>query len=224
MTQERPLPVALEDGSSVSALLTLPRASKACYVMAHGAGAGMHHPFLHDMAQRLAERRVATLRFQFPSMERGSKRPDAPATAQAAVRAACAAAAAATGLPLVAGGKSFGGRMTSQAQAVSPLPQVAGLAFLGFPLHPAGQPATARGDHLARVTVPMLFVQGTRDKLADPALISGLLASLGPKAGLLAVADADHGFQVPVRSGRTASDVTAEVADGLAAWVERLLA
>jgi predicted alpha/beta-hydrolase family hydrolase len=224
MTHEEPLSVALEDGSSVSALLMRPQAASACCVMAHGAGAGMHHPFLHDMAQRLAARRVATLRFQFPSMERGSKRPDAPATAHAAVRAACAAAHAATGLPLVAGGKSFGGRMTSQAQALSPLPQVFGLAFLGFPLHPAGRPASTRGEHLDGVKVPMLFVQGTRDTLADPALIARLVASLGPRATLMSVAEADHGFQVLVRSGRTSAEVMDEVADGLAGWVERVLA
>ena len=154
----------------MSGLLLVPPRANACYVLAHGAGAGMTHPFMEAVAIGLAARRIATLRFQFPYMQRGSKRPDPPSVAEAAVRGAVVGAARLTELPLFAGGKSFGGRMTSQAQAALPLPGVRGLVFIGFPLHPAGRPASARGRHLFDVHVPMLFLQGERDKLSDPQL------------------------------------------------------
>ncbi len=215
---DRPLRVVLDGTASVAALLRSPVDAVACHVLAHGAGAGMTHRFLQAVADGLAARRIATLRYQFPAMDRGAKRPDSPAVAHATVRAACRAARDATGLPLVAGGKSFGGRMTSQAEALEHLPGVVGLAFLGFPLHPPGKPSSERAAHLAQVGVPMLFVQGTRDKLADFARIEAVVARLGAAATLLSIAHADHGFDVLVRSGRTAADVLAEVLDGMAAW------
>ncbi len=204
----------------MSALLTTPNSPHAAFVLAHGAGAGMHHAFMAAVASGLAERGIATLRFQFPSMERHSKRPDTPRVAHAAVRAAVAAANdRLPGLPLFAGGKSFGGRMTSQAQAASPLPGVRGLVFLGFPLHPAGRPAQDRGDHLAGVACPMLFVQGTRDELADLALVTSLTARLGPLATLALFDDADHGFHVRARSGSNDAAVIARILDTIAAWI-----
>ncbi|MDM0035070.1 alpha/beta hydrolase [Variovorax sp. J22P271] len=212
----------LDDGQTVSALLLSPPAARACYVLAHGAGAGMAHAFMAGAADGLAQRGIATLRYQFPYMERGSKRTDAPAVAHAAVRAAVAHAAGRwPGLPLFAGGKSFGGRMTSQAQSLAPLPGVAGLVFLGFPLHPAGAPSSDRARHLFDVRVPMLFVQGTRDKLAAFDRIEQLVAKLGPAATLLRIAEADHSFHVLVRSGRSDAEVMAEVLDGAAAWMLR---
>lgn len=203
----------------MSALLRLPETAIACYVLAHGAGAGMTHPFMQAVADGLSERRIATLRYQFPYLERGSRRPDVPAVAHAAVRAACRAASEATPLPLIAGGKSFGGRMTSQAQALSALPRVAGLAFLGFPLHPPDKPSSDRAQHLADVQVPMLFVQGTRDKLAEYARVTQLVDKLGPKATLLTIEHADHGFEVLVRSGRKPDEVMVQFLDGLAHWI-----
>jgi len=218
MTAEQ-LTIDLGQSGSVSALLLRPQAAKACYVLAHGAGAGMTHRFMEEAASGLAERGIATLRYQFPYMEKGSKRPDAPAVAQAAVRAAVAEAARrCADLPLVAGGKSFGGRMTSQAQAIKPLASVRGLAFLGFPLHPAGKPATERATHLGQIPIPMLFVQGTQDKLAEPALIGPVVAALG-SASLHQVEAADHSFHVPARSGRNDREVMTEVLDTVAAWV-----
>jgi predicted alpha/beta-hydrolase family hydrolase len=211
-----PLRIALPDGSSVSALLDHPADAHAVLVLAHGAGAGMHHAFLAALAQGLAARGVATLRFQFPFTEQGSKRPDAPAVAQAAVRAAVSEAARLLpGLPLFAGGKSFGGRMTSQAQATEPMPGVQGLIFVGFPLHPAGKPATARAAHLQQIQVPMLFLQGTRDALADLALIRQTIDSLGPRATLHIVDGADHAFHVLVRSGRTDAQVLDELVEAI---------
>jgi predicted alpha/beta-hydrolase family hydrolase len=205
----------------VSALFLRPDNAFACYVLAHGSGAGMTHSFMEAVAEDLSARGVATLRFQFPYMEKKSRRPDPPKIAEACVRAAVSEAAMlAPGLPLIAGGKSFGGRMTSQAQAGEPLPGVRGLAFLGFPLHPADKPATARGEHLARVRIPMLFLQGTRDKLAELKLLRPLCRKL--KAELHEAADADHSFHVPVRSGRTDAEVRAEIAGALAAWARRL--
>ena len=201
-----------------------PPSAFAGTVLAHGAGAGMTHTFMASAAAGLAARGIATLRYQFPSMERGSRRPDPPAVAQAAVRAAIAAATSALeGLPLLAGGKSFGGRMTSLAQAERPLPGVRGLVFLGFPLHPANRPAADRARHLARVEIPMLFLGGTRDALADTNLLRPMVAGLGPLAALHEVAGADHGFHVPARSGRTDADVLAEVLDTMAAWARNLL-
>jgi predicted alpha/beta-hydrolase family hydrolase len=208
------------DDNSVAALLEAPVRPLAGYVFAHGAGAGMQHQFMAAIAQGLAERSIATLRFQFPFMEQGSRRPDTPAVAQAAVRAAVAEAARRLpGVPLFAGGKSFGGRMTSQAQAAAPLPSVRGLVFVGFPLHPAGKPSTARATHLAKVRVPMLFLQGTRDALADLALVQAETTGLGARATLHVVDGADHAFHVLVRSGRTDAQVREELLDAMARWM-----
>jgi uncharacterized protein len=191
-------------------------------VFAHGAGAGMDHAFMAALAAGLVQRGIAVLRFQFPFMEQGSKRPDTPAVAQAAVRAALAQAARRLpGVPLFAGGKSFGGRMTSQAQAHEPVPALRGLVFVGFPLHPAGRPATARADHLADVRVPMLFLQGTRDALADLALVRATVDRLGPRATLHVVDGADHSFHVLARSGRTDEQARAELLDTMAAWMHK---
>jgi len=203
----------------------MPSKARCCYVLAHGAGAGMAHPFMAAVAAELAERGVATLRFQFPYMEQGGRRPDPPALAQAAVRAAVAKAGElAPRLPLIAGGKSFGGRMTSQAQAASPLAGVRGLAFLGFPLHPAGKPSDERATHLADVKVPMLFLQGTRDTLADLGVLRPVVARLGRRATLRLFDNADHSFHVPARSGRKDPDVRREMLDLLAAWAENVTA
>jgi predicted alpha/beta-hydrolase family hydrolase len=212
--------IPLPDGGTVSGLLLLPEDAKACYVLAHGAGAGMTHPFLEGTAWDLAAREIATLRFQFPFMERGSKRPDPAPIAEAAVRAAVETAAARLpGMPLIAGGRSFGGRMASQAQARSELPGVRGLAFLGFPLHPAKKPSTVRGDHLAQVSLPMLFVQGTRDDLADLQLLRPLFNELGPRATLHLIDDADHSFHVRARVGKSDEVVRREIAEYLADWI-----
>jgi predicted alpha/beta-hydrolase family hydrolase len=218
----QPVTIALDDERSVSGLLLAPAGARACYVLAHGAGAGMTHPFMAAIAAGLAERGVATLRYQFHYMERRSKRPDPPKLAHAAVRAAVAEAARLLpDVPLVAGGKSFGGRMTSQAQAEAPLPGVRGLVFLGFPLHPAGRPSDERAAHLFDVNIPMLFLQGTRDDLADLALLQPLVERLGAGATLELFADADHSFHVPARTGRTDAEVRSALLDALAAWVER---
>lgn len=219
---DKSLRVAIDASSSVSALLRVPKPVRACYVFAHGAGAGMTHAFMQEVSDGLAERQVATLRYQFPYVERGSKRPDTPAVAHGAVRAACMTAHEATGLPLFAGGKSFGGRMTSQAQAIEPLPHVAGLAFVGFPLHPPEKPSSERAEHLTGVRVPMLFIQGTRDKLAEHARMSKVVADLGSGSSMLTIQHADHGFDVLVRSGRTRPEVMAELLDGLAGWMEEV--
>jgi predicted alpha/beta-hydrolase family hydrolase len=213
--------IAVDAGTTVSGLVQGPAtAPLACYVFGHGAGAGMDHGFMAAVAAGLAERGIATLRYQFDYMERGSKRPDPPALAHAVVRAAVGEAARRfPGLPLFAGGKSFGGRMTSQAQAAAALPGVRGLVFVGFPLHPAGTPSITRAKHLADVTVPMLFVQGTRDALADFTRIGEVVADLGERATLLPIDHADHAFHVLVRSGRTDAEVLAELLDGMAAWM-----
>jgi uncharacterized protein len=214
------LTVTVDDAHTVSGLLLAPERARACYVLAHGAGAGMFHPFMAAVARELAQRGIATLRYQFPYMEQGSKRPDAPKLAQATVRAAVAQAARVMPtVPLVAGGKSFGGRMTSRAQAASALPDVCGLAFLGFPLHPAGRPSDERAEHLFKVEVPMLFLQGTRDKLADVALLQRLRERLGARASLQLFQDADHSFHVPARAPRKDADVRREMMDTLAAWI-----
>ena len=223
--EAEPLTFAVGPLHRVSGLIVLPERPLALYVLAHGAGAGMAHPFLATMAVALAERGIATLRYQFPYMEAGSRRPDTPVVAHAAVRAAVAEAGRrAPGLPLIAGGKSFGGRMTSQAEAVEPLPGVAGLALLGFPLHPPGKPGDERGTHLADVKVPMLFLQGTRDEFADHGLIEPLCRRLGDRATLHLVEGANHAFKVPARSGRKDADVRAELADALVAWAGEILA
>jgi hypothetical protein len=209
----------------VSALLDGASGAKLGYVLAHGAGAGMRHPFLEAMAQRLAVRGVATLRYQFPYMEAKRGRPDSPAVAVAAVRAAVAEAARQlAGLPLVAGGKSFGGRMTSTAASQAPLPGVRGLAFLGFPLHPPGKPSITRAEHLDGVTVPMLFLQGTRDEFADAALLGQVLGRLGERAVLHSVEGGDHSFAVPKasRGGRGKDAVLDELADALSSWAAAL--
>ena len=222
MSGSTALKVALPDGSRVSALLDAPPDPKACCVFAHGAGAGMHHTFMSAIAGGLAQRDIATLRFQFPNMEQGSKRPDTPKVAQAAVRAAVdEAGRRLPGVPLFAGGKSFGGRMTSQAQAAEPLAGVRGLIFVGFPLHAAGTPSATRAEHLKDVKVPMLFLQGTRDALADPGLIQRTTNGLGDRATLHVVEGADHSFHVLVRSGRTDEEVLRELLDTMAAWIGR---
>ncbi len=214
--------IVVDEAHSVSALLMAPPHARACYVLAHGAGAGMHHPFMHTIAVELAERGVATLRYQFPYMEERKKRPDVPKLAQATVRAAVLEAARLVPkLPLIAGGKSFGGRMTSQAQAGSPLPNVRGLAFLGFPLHPPGAPSDERAEHLGLVDVPMLFLQGTRDEFADLDLLRPLVKRLGPRATLSLFDDADHSFHVPARTGKRDADIRRDMLDLLSAWIER---
>lgn len=211
----------MDESNSVSGLLQLPPQATACYVLAHGAGAGMTHSFMSAVADGLYQRRVATLRFQFPYMEQDSKRPDRPALAHATVRAAVGVAAGlAPATPLFAGGKSFGGRMTSQAQAEAPLPGVRGLIFLGFPLHPAKQPSDHRAQHLSRIRTPMLFLQGTRDALAEMALLVATVARLGDMATLIPIDGADHSFHVPARSARTDAQVLAEALDALVAWMK----
>jgi predicted alpha/beta-hydrolase family hydrolase len=213
--------IPLGDGS-VSGLLLRPPEAKALYLFAHGAGVGMAHPSMDANGRGLAERRIATLRYQFPYMEKGGRRPDPPRTAHATVRAAAAVASELAGdLPLFAGGRSYGGRMTSQAQALSPIPGVRGLVFLGFPLHPAGAPATDRADHLSKVEVPMLFVSGDRDALADMSLLRPLITRLGDRATLSVIKDGDHGLRVPAKSGRTSAEAQAEALDAVAAWIGR---
>ena len=220
-----PITVTVDDAVRVSGLLQAPPRARACYVLAHGAGAGMTHPFMAAVAAELAQRGIATLRYQFPYMERGSKRPDPPKLAHAAVRAAVAEARRLLPeLPLVAGGKSFGGRMTSQAQAAAPLAGIRGLAFLGFPLHPAGRPSQDRGKHLFDVHIPMLFLQGTRDALAELPQLEPLCAALGERATLKLFADADHSFHVPARTGRKDAQVRSEMLDALAAWIDAAIA
>jgi predicted alpha/beta-hydrolase family hydrolase len=212
--------ITVEESVSVSGLLQSPPRARACMVLAHGAGAGMTHPFMAAVAAELALRDIASLRYQFPYMEERRPRPDPPKLAHATVRAAVATAA--RRLPqtmLIAGGKSYGGRMTSQAQAENPLPGVRGLAFLGFPLHPAGQPSQERAKHLFDVRVPMLFLQGTRDALAVSDQIEPLCKALGPRATLRFFADADHSFRVPKRSGRTDQEIMAEMVETLATWI-----
>lgn len=220
-TQE--LKLDIERIGAVSAVLTQPGNARACYVLAHGAGADMRHSFMQKVAEGLADRGVATLRFNFPYMEKKQGRPDQPAVAHAAIRAAVAEAARlCPGVTLVAGGKSFGGRMTSQAQSKAPLPDVKGLAFLGFPLHADKKPSTERAEHLAKVDIPMLFLQGTRDGLADLGCLKPVIAALGAKATLHEVDGGDHSFAVLKKSGRTSEEALTEVLDTLAAWIDRL--
>ena len=216
--------ISIEVGDDrVSGLLLRPAGAKALYLFAHGAGAGMTHRSMESNAQGLAVRGIATLRYQFPYMEKGGRRPDPPRIAHAAVRAAAGEAARLAGdLPLYAGGRSFGGRMTSQAQSDEALPGVRGLAFLGFPLHPAGKPGVERAEHLARVHIPMLFVSGDRDALAGLELLRPVVADLGERATLHLVRDADHSFRVPAKSGRTSAEAEAEALDALAEWMLRL--
>ncbi|HEX6120080.1 MAG TPA: alpha/beta family hydrolase [Dongiaceae bacterium] len=218
----RQLVLTVDAGRKVSALLIAPPRASACYVLAHGAGAGMRHPSMETVARELADRGIATLRYQFPYMEQGGKRPDPPALCHAAVRAAVAKAAELE-LPLIAGGRSFGGRMTSQAQAKAPLPGVRGLAFLAFPLHPAGKPSDERAAHLSNVQIPMLFLQGTRDALADLTLLRPVVKHLGKRATLALFEGADHSFHVPAKTGRKDADVRREMLDALAAWVNAII-
>jgi predicted alpha/beta-hydrolase family hydrolase len=220
-TDPRPVTIAVDRAQKVSGLLQAPLNARACCVLAHGAGAGMTHPFMAGVADDLEQRGIATLRYQFPYMERGSKRPDTPTLAHATVRAAVLEAARlAPELPLFAGGKSFGGRMTSQAQANSALPGVRGLVFLGFPLHPPGKSSDERAAHLFDVKVPLLFLQGTHDEFADMELLRALMTRLGPRATLRLFEDADHSFHVPVRTGRRDPEVRAELAAAIAQWMD----
>jgi predicted alpha/beta-hydrolase family hydrolase len=225
MASSDPTPLVVAEGAiRVAALLYAPANPRACYVLAHGAGAGMTHPFMAAVATGLLARGVATLRYQFPYMEARKRRPDPPALAHATVRAAVATAARELpDRPLIAGGKSFGGRMTSQAQAAAPLPGVRGLAFLGFPLHPAGRPSHERAQHLAGVEIPMLFLQGTRDELAHLGELEPVVAALGARATLQLFDDADHSFHVPRRSGRSDAQVLDEVLDAFGTWVDGVI-
>jgi len=223
MTTLHRLSIDVRPGIAVSALAMSPPSAEACLVLAHGAGAGMAHPFMQAVAEGLAERGIATLRYQFPYMEQGSKRTDAPPLAHATVRAAVACASARfAGVRLFAGGKSFGGRMTSQAQALEPLADVEGLVFLGFPLHPSGAPAKAAGRaaHLREVDVPMLFAHGPRDTLAEPAPFDDTVQALGPIATVLEIEGADHSFHVLRRTGRTDEQALDELLDGIAVWMQ----
>ena len=218
-----PITFAVGSTTRVSGLLDAPARPSACFVFAHGAGAGMAHPFMAAVAGGLAERGIASLRYQFPYMEKGGKRPDPPQVAHTAVRAAVAEARRQfPKLPLIAGGKSFGGRMTSQAQAAAPLDSVVGLAFLGFPLHPAKRPSRERAKHLDDVAIPMLFLQGTRDALAELGELEPVIAALGRRATLKLFEDADHSFHVPARSGRKDADVRNEMLDAFAEWAARI--
>ena len=214
------LTIRVSESETVAALFDRPEPSRACYVLAHGAGAGMNHAFMAAVSAGLADRGIATLRYQFPFMQRGSRRPDSPLLARATVRAAVAMAASLMpDTPLFAGGKSFGGRMTSQAQAEAALPQVRGLIFLGFPLHPAKKPSQERAAHLAQISCPMLFLQGTRDELADVARMQTVVQRLGQRAALQLFDDADHSFHVHARSGRTDQQVLDAVLDAIVAWL-----
>jgi len=219
------LTIPVDESRQVSGLLLMPTHASACYVLAHGAGAGMTHPFMAAIASELAARDIGTLRYQFPYMENRSKRPDAPKLAHATVRAAVAEAVRLLPkMPLIAGGKSFGGRMTSQAQAAEPLTDVHGLVFLGFPLHPPGKPSSERAAHLADVKIPMLFLQGTRDDLAELELVIALAGELGSRATLKVFDDADHSFHVRKASGQTDTQVLGALADAIAHWTGKVIA
>jgi uncharacterized protein len=223
MFTARPLSIEVKPGLRVSGLFQLPAQARACFVLGHGAGAGMAHAFMADLSAALEARQIGTLRYQFPYMESGSKRPDPPALCHATVRAAVEEARKqAPGVTLIAGGKSFGGRMTSQAQAAKPLPDVRGLAFVGFPLHPAKKPSVERAAHLSEVKVPMLFLQGTRDDLADLTLLEPIVDKLGSHATMKRIEGADHSFHVLARSGRNDREVMEELADTIASWAAAL--
>jgi hypothetical protein len=220
--ETRPITIRVRDGETVSGIWLAPPTPEACLVLAHGAGAGMGHRSMAAIAEGLAGRGVATLRYQFPYMEKGGKRVDPPPVAHATVRAAAAAARElAAGAPLFAGGRSFGGRMTSQAQAAAPLDGIRGLVFFAFPLHPARKPSIERATHLSAVAIPMLFLQGTKDQLAEPALLKAVIAALGGRATLELVDEADHAFHVPARTGRKDAEVLAELLDIAAAWMAK---
>ena len=218
------LSLRVDDEHTVSALWLAPADAKAAYIFAHGAGAGMTHPSMAAIATGLADRAVATLRYQFPYMEARSKRPDPPKLCHATVRAAVSEAAQlAPGLPLFAGGRSFGGRMTSQAQALAPLPGIRGLIFLGFPLHPAGKPSNERAAHLDDVKIPMLFLTGTNDDLAHLDLLRPVMKRLGDRATLMLFEHADHSFHVPARCGKKDADIRAEMLDAMVRWMGALI-
>ena len=222
-TKTQELKLDIDRIGTVSAILTQPANARACYVLAHGAGADMRHSFMEKVAEGLADRGIATFRFNFPYMENKQGRPDQPAVAHAAIRAAVEEAARlCSGMKLVAGGKSFGGRMTSQAQSKAPLPDVKGLAFLGFPLHADKKPSSERAEHLAGIAIPMLFLQGTRDGLADLGYLKPVIAALGAKATLHEVEGGDHSFAVLKKSGRSNEEALAEVLDALTAWIDGL--
>jgi predicted alpha/beta-hydrolase family hydrolase len=216
------LPIG-ESGETVSALLQRPPDAAWLLVLGHGAGAGMNHAFMADLAGRLADRRIATLRYRFPYREAGRRRPDRAPLLESTVRAAIdRAAEVAPDLPLLAGGKSMGGRMTSRALAGDPDPPARGLVFFGFPLHPAGRPGTERAEHLQRISLPMLFLQGDRDRLADLSLLQPICHRLADLATLRVVRGADHGFHVLKRSGRSDPEVLDELADATARWAADL--
>ena len=221
MSTSKQLDLTLQNGEHVSAIAAGPHRAESAFVFAHGAGAGMHHPFMAAVADGLGQRRIATLRYQFPSMQAGRRRVDSPPVAHATVRAATATANALwPGLPLFAGGKSFGGRMTSQAQAIDPLPGVVGLIFLGFPLHPAGKPSVERAIHLAAIDVPMFFIHGERDALAEMPVFDAMSKGLGSLANREDVAAADHSFHVPKRTGTTDDQVRESFLDAMALWTQ----
>ena len=212
---------ATRSSGVVSALLMCPANANCLLIFGHGAGAGMRHPFMEAQAHRLAARRIATFRYQFPYMEHGRRRPDYQPILLKTVRSAIAAASALSdGLPLFAGGKSMGGRMTSLAASKESLEAVRGIVFLGFPLHPVQKPGIERSDHLRAVDVPLLFVQGTRDKLARLDLLEPVCQDLAQSARLHLVEGADHGFHVLKRSGRTDDDVQNELADAIRTWID----
>ena len=223
MSEDERLQFAVEGTGEVSAILMRPADARWLLVLAHGAGAGMTHPFLENLARELASAGVATLRYQFPYMEQWRRAPDSPSVATATVASAVRAATkTAAGLPLLAGGKSFGGRMSSQAVSQQLLEGVRGLVFFGFPLHPPNKPGTKRAEHLAKVKVPMLFLQGTRDTLADLKLLRPICRDLGPLATLHIIETADHSFHVLKSSGKTDAEVLRELAQTTASWAENL--
>jgi predicted alpha/beta-hydrolase family hydrolase len=216
----KPVTIKVPGGDPVSGFWNKPKVAKSALVLAHGAGAGMTHKHMEATAEGLAERGIAVLRFNFPYMEKGSKRPDSPPVAEAAVRAAIAEASKlAKGLPLFAGGRSFGGRMTSGAQSKEALPNVAGLVFFAFPLHLAGKPAVERAKHLSDVKIPMLFLSGSRDPLAELELLKATVKKLGARAKLVLAADADHSFHVPAKTGRKDPEVFAELLGAARDWM-----
>jgi predicted alpha/beta-hydrolase family hydrolase len=224
MTTRASLSITVSSSMAVSAIATIPKTASACLVFAHGAGAGMDHPYIVAVCEGLAARRMATLRYQFPYMEKRSRRPDAPPLCHKTVAAAVAAAhERLPSLPLFAGGKSFGARMTSQTQALAPLPNLHGLCFFGFPLHPPKQPATNRADHLSSIRIPMLFLQGTRDALAQLPLVQSVVARLSAPSTLKIVDHADHSFHVPARSGTTDDEVLGSMLDETVTWASTVL-
>jgi predicted alpha/beta-hydrolase family hydrolase len=220
-----PLSITVTAGTTVSAIAMTPDDATCCLAFAPGAGGGINHAYTVAVCEGLAVRGMATVRYQFPSIENGSRRPDQPKLCHKTIQAAVAAAHELTpALALFAGGKSFGGRMTSQIQAIEPLPHVRGLCFFGFPLHPPKRPATTRADHLSLVDIPMLFLQGTRDELADLTLMQGVVARLNAPVTLKVIEHADHSFHVPVRTGMTDSEVMRSMLDDVATWAAAIVA